>query len=203
MAAADDYFHYNDPDCPLLSAGDCSDLPYCQKHRSIGNLFTSRSGILKVRDFESPSEFTTQQSNIPKKRSIKSIHCGVLSEETQSQVSSHIINLIPGSCYDIVTDYPYNGAEGGDNLDPLFSFPFPPPLFSSKPSPDNPFCGHPLGIIGVFVRQYERTKCLGSARTEKGGVRLTFQAVPNAFWYQVIFLVDDGAGAVDFYIQYH
>ena len=123
----------HDPGCLLLSADDYSDLPYCQKHRSIGNLFISRDGNLKAWDFEFSSKFTTQLSNILKKRYIKFIHCEILFEKIQSWVSTHIVDLIFRSYYDLITDYLYNDAKGGDISDLFFFFSLPP-IFPFKNS---------------------------------------------------------------------
>lgn len=204
-AAAKKFIHFFDPFCSLLAAGDCNDIYYCQDHRDKGDLFTTSDRIVGKRDLSSSSTFITKPLNVNEKRSlwVKPTQCGALSGFNQREFSNQFTNLVPLVEYDLITDYPYDGATGGKIQ--IFSF----LLSISLVKPD-------LTVSFSHYRN-DRRFCLcfwspgnlhivriNEARTDIGGVRFTFKAFPWASWYQVIFLGDKPAtAAIKFYIVAH
>ena len=128
IPAPDKYIHHYEPGCPVVGAKACLLTDYCQYHRDRGDLFTTRNGELKSRDAPetensdlnlkdalSLSSFTMRELAVKWKRTIiaKSVQCGTLSCVANREMSEPFSGLIAGRLYDLIVDYPYNGATGG------------------------------------------------------------------------------------------
>ena len=135
IPAPDKYKHFKDPGCPALLASACIFTKYCNDHLKKGDLFTSHNGELKIRDAPEPENldfnltdalspslplpFTTRELDVNWKRTPLSVHCGTLSCVVNREMSERL-NLIAGVLYDLIVDYPYDGATGGKSR--LFFF---------------------------------------------------------------------------------
>lgn len=139
IPAADDFIHYNDPGCPLVNASSCNDFPWCKRHRHDPDLFDERVGFLNPRDIPEPEDpdldlKVTREHDVNRKRANNShytrhsVQCGTLASVT-NDVSAQFQILRPWRLYDLIVDYPYDGATGG-NRNPLdlFSPPLNPPV---------------------------------------------------------------------------
>ena len=128
IPAPDKYKHFKDPGCPGIGARACIFVDYCNLHRKLGDLFTSRGGNLKSRDAPEPENldfnltdslspslplsFITRELNVNWKRAGAFVACGLLSSVNSKDISDRF-GLIAGLFYDVVIDYPYDGATGG------------------------------------------------------------------------------------------
>lgn len=230
IPAPDKYVHFQAPPrCPNNCAVSCLRVPYCKIHRDKGDLFSANS--LNPRDAPKsenldvnltdaltpslPSSFTTRGLNVLSKRMVV-IQCGVLSCPLNQEVSLRFTNLVAGIVYDLITDYPYNGATGGKE-----TFPFPAyfalNLFNLRPQtsrimllviPTLTNIPHPpTGIIGIYSRVIvngaARVIRVAHAHTGYGGLRFSFRAPQNSAWSRVIFVGDNLAAAVTYYIGRH
>ena len=143
IPAPDKYQHRYEPDCPVLRSTACLLVDWCQHHRDRGDLFTTPNNELKSRDVPetqysdlnltdalSPLSFATRELDVNLKRAnlAKSVQCGTLSCVANREVSEMFATLIPGQIYDVIIDYPYNGATGGKPW-LLFFLPISPSTF--------------------------------------------------------------------------
>lgn len=122
----DKYNHFKNPGCPGVGTSSCLLLDYCNHHRKLGDLFTSRNGNFKSRDAPGlgnsdfnltnplspslPSFFKTRKLHIKWKRTSHSVECGVLSCIINNEVSDWFSTLVAKVLYDLIIDYPYHGA---------------------------------------------------------------------------------------------
>ena len=121
IPAPDKYKHFKDPGCPSVGASSCLLVDYCNHHRKLGDLFTSRGPYLKRRDAHKPgilgfnltdalspslpSSFTTRELDINRKRAGHSTQCGPLSNVIGNDISDQITTLVAGVLYDFIIDY--------------------------------------------------------------------------------------------------
>ena len=147
IPAPDKYIHYKDPSCSAVRSRACLLIPYCANHRKLGDLFTNRGSLksrgapepetldLNLTDALSPSSPwfpTTRNSDIIWKRTLSS-PCGILSCYTDREVSEEL-SLVVGILYDLIIDYPYDGATGG-KIQTFFPLPTSPSnLLNRSPS---------------------------------------------------------------------
>ena len=132
IPAPDKYIHFKDPDCNAVNARACLLVPYCKNHRERGDLFTAR-GYLKSRGGPEPENLDLNLTDalspslpafLPTKelgfigRRARSTQCGVLA--ANSDISDPVGTLVPKVLYDLILDYPYDGATGGKSS--LFIF---------------------------------------------------------------------------------
>lgn len=227
----DDYVHFSDPGCPAISTLSCNEVDYCQRHQAKGDLLTAkiikrRDDILETKimdlnpeDVSLSSIVTTREPNISWKRRDRlnqphTVVCGLLSAATRQVASEKFFNLYAGTIYDLVVDYPYDGATGGKfGLLSLLLISFPTidipvlnifiiiPVISNLIDFFFLLTGTIALFAGIYIGQVFRIVRSAVIRTDHGGIRLVFQPKGDAVWHQLVPIADTTAtAAVNYYI---
>lgn len=151
IPAPDNYIHFKPPAAQTLAQAHafisgCADIIanadlFSEQHfksrdappgpEKLDFNLTDASSPPSLPSFLTTTTTTTRELDVLSKRTM-GVKCGVLSSNPHRDVSSLFTDFVAGALYDLIIDYPYNGATGGKSRLVPFSCPtFPPKPFQS------------------------------------------------------------------------